>query len=440
MSKSIVSMVSFEDPYTSLKKLIEECDGFAGLNPEDKILIKPNIVSWDFELPFPPFGVITTTTVIHALVRLLKENGFNHLTIGEGGLPKAHSQDPSVYQTIGYEDLAKQYGLELVDFNQGRFGQVDFGNFTLSIAQSVLDADKIINVPVLKTHNQAKVSLGIKNMKGVLSRKSKMFCHGLGEFDLLETFPRIIEKLPVALTIIDGVYTLEKGPGHTGKAFRKNLLIASRDPLACDLVGAEVLGYKGEEVPYLQDYAKRNRRSLSLDDLKIKGERLEEHRQFVDYDWEWTKENTGPIGFEKRGITGLAIRKYDNSLCTGCSVLFNPMLILMMSSFNGQPFPNIELVSGKSQSASEGFAKTILFGKCACDLNKDNPHIQQAIAVKGCPPDLKDFEELLRAEGIKVNYEEYVNYRQHIFDRYRPEDGFELNHWQVKEGTEEVNE
>jgi len=45
MSKSIVSMVSFEDSYTSLKKLIEECDGFAGLNPEDKILIKPNIVS-----------------------------------------------------------------------------------------------------------------------------------------------------------------------------------------------------------------------------------------------------------------------------------------------------------------------------------------------------------------------------------------------------------
>lgn len=435
MSKPVVSMVNFEDPYTSLKKLIEECNGFVGFKPEDKILIKPNIVSWDFELPFPPFGVITTTSVIHALVRLLKENGFNHLTLGEGGLPQAQKNDHSVYQTIGYEDLAKRYGVELVDFNRDRFEEVDFGDFKLSLAQRALEADKIINVPVLKTHNQAKVSLGIKNLKGVLSRKSKMFCHGLGEFDLLETFPRIIEKLPVALTIIDGVYTLEKGPGHTGKAFRKNLLIASRDPFACDLVGAEVLGYKGEDVPYLQDFAKRNQRSLNLDDLEIRGERLEQHREFVDYDWEWTEENTGPIGFQKRGITGLAIRKYDNTLCTGCSVQFNPMLILMMSANKGVPFPNVELVSGKSQKASAGFERTILFGKCACDLNKDNPYIQKAIAVKGCPPELKTFEELLRAEEIEVKYEEYVKYRHYIFERYQQKKEYDFNHWRVEGST-----
>ena len=434
MSKPLVSLVSFEDPYISMEKLLDECNGLEGFKKDDKILIKPNIVSWDFDLPFPPYGVITTTTVIHALVRLLKEKGFHHLTIGEGGLPKANPKDPSVYETIGYEELAKRYGVNIVDFNKGRFVDVDFDSFKLSIAESALEADKIINVPVLKTHNQAKVSLGIKNLKGVLNRKSKMFCHGLGEFDLLETFPRIIEKLPVALTIIDGVYTLEKGPGHTGKAYPKNLLIASQDPLACDLVGAEVMGYSGEDVPYLKNFAERNERSLKLSDLEIKGESLEQHRQFVDYDWEWTEENTGPIGFQKRGITGLAIRKYDNSLCTGCSVQFNPMLILMMSAYKGKPFPNLELISGKSQKASAGFARTILFGKCACDMNKDNPHIQKAIAVKGCPPDLKTFEELLRAEEIEVNYEEYIQYRHYIFDRYQRKNGYDLNHWRVEEG------
>jgi len=44
----------------------------------------------------------------------------------------------------------------------------------------------------LKTHNQAKVSLGIKNMKGCLNRKSKMFCHG-AERDLNHTFPHIFD-------------------------------------------------------------------------------------------------------------------------------------------------------------------------------------------------------------------------------------------------------
>ncbi|MDI6878394.1 MAG: DUF362 domain-containing protein [Desulfitobacteriaceae bacterium] len=431
MTKPVVSMVAFHDPYESVTELIRLCDGFAGFKKEDKILIKPNIVSWDFDLPFPPFGVVTTSTVVHALVRLLKEQGFNNLVIGEGALPNVKAKDKSIYETIGYGKLAEQYGVEIVDFNKDSYAEVDYGPFKLSVAKKALEADKIINVPVLKTHNQAKVSLGIKNLKGVLHRKSKMFCHGLGEFDLLSTFPRIIEKLPVALTVIDGVYTLEKGPGHTGKAYRKNLLIASQDPFACDLVGAEVLGYKGEDVPYLKDFAERSGHSLNLNDIDIKGEDLDKHREFVDYDWEWTEANTGPLGFEKRGIKGLAIRKYDNSLCTGCSVQYNPMLILMMSAYKGEPFPNVELVSGKAQEASADFDNTILFGKCACDLNKNNPHIKHAIAIKGCPPDLKHFEEALQAEGIEVDYDEYIKYRHYIYNRYQGKPEFDLRHWTV---------
>lgn len=432
MTRPVVSMVKFTEPYDSLKKLVELSDGFNGLNINDKILIKPNIVSWDFELPFPPYGVVTTSIVIQALVRLLKENGFDDLTIGEGAATNVKTKENSIYQALGYDKLVKQYGVKLVDFNKDTFTEVDYGHFKLSVAKTAFEADKIINVPVLKTHNQAKVSLGIKNVKGVLNRKSKMFCHGLGEFDLMETFPRIIEKLPVALTIIDGVYTLEKGPGPTGKAYRKNLLIASRDPFACDLVGAEVLGYRGEEVSYLKDYAKRYGYSLDVSELEIRGKTLEEHRSFVDYDWEWTKENTGPLGFEKRGITGLAIRKYDNSLCTGCSVQYNPMLILMMSAFKGEPLPAVEIVSGKAQIAAAGFENSILFGKCACDLNKGNPNIKHAIPIKGCPPDLKQFEETLRREGINCNYEEYLSYRNYIFNRYQGKDEFDLKHWTVE--------
>ncbi|CAA7601222.1 Domain of unknown function DUF362 [Acididesulfobacillus acetoxydans] len=429
MMKPRVSLVKFQDPYESVRSVIELCDGLAGLKRDDKILIKPNIVSWDFDLPFPPYGVVTTTTVMQALVRVLKEAGFDHLTIGEAPLPNIQVKDKSIFETIGYDKLAKRYGVRLVDFNQEKFEEVDFGSFKLSLAKSVLAADKIINVPVLKTHNQAKVSLGIKNLKGVLNRKSKMFCHGTGEFDLLLTFPRIIEKLPVALTLIDGVYTLEKGPGPTGKAYRKNLLIASRDALACDLVGANVLGYKGEDVPYLRDFAARAGYGLNLGDIDIRGEDVETQREFVDYDWEWTEDDTGPAGFKKRGIGGLAIRKYDNSLCTGCSMQYNPMLILLSSAYKGVPFPNVELVSGKQQMAAAGFEHTILFGHCAVALNQGNSRIKHAIAVKGCPPDMKQFAEILRGEGIVVDEAEYIKYRHYIFNRYKGKEEFDLDHW-----------
>ncbi len=78
-------------------------------------------------------------------------------------------------------------------------------NLNFSFPKKVLEADKIINVPVLKTHAMCTVSLGLKNLKGCIDAKSKKLCHGK-EVDLHYTFSRIAEKLPVALTIIDGVF------------------------------------------------------------------------------------------------------------------------------------------------------------------------------------------------------------------------------------------
>jgi uncharacterized protein (DUF362 family) len=431
MSKPIVSMVKVEDTYNSLKEALELCHGLEGLKKEDNILIKPNIVSWDFELPFPPFGVVTTSAVIEALVRILAENGYNNLTIGEGSVEVPNDQ--SVFKALGYDKLQERYGVMVADFNKEAFEEVDYGDgFKLNIAKRVLEADKIINVPVLKTHNQAKVSLGIKNLKGCLNRKSKIFCHGVGDEELNLTFPRIIEKLPVTLTIIDGIFTLERGPAPTGRAIKKDLLIASRDPFAADIVGADVLGYSTAEVEHLINYANWHDYSIDISDYEVLGERIEDHKEFVDYDWEWTEGDTGPAGFEKRGITGLAIRKYDSSLCTGCSVLYNPMLILLSSAFKGQPFPNVEIVSGKKQLASPGFDKTILFGKCASHLNKNNLNIKQNISIWGCPPDLKKFEEILQKEGIECNYKEYIRFRHYLFDRYKDKEGFDLAYWSIK--------
>ena len=430
MSKPLVSLVSYRDPYQSLREVIELCEGLKGLSKNDKILIKPNLVSWDFKLPFPPYGVVSTSSVMFALVQILYEEGFRNITIGEAPLMIPKSVGQAMFKVLGYEKLVEKYGVELVDFNEDKFVSVDFGPFKLSLAQKALEADKIINLPVLKTHNQCKVSLGIKNLKGCLDRKSKMYCHGK-DVDLDHMFPHIIEKLPIALTIIDGVFALAKGPGPTGNAKRKNVLVASTDPLAVDVVGAALLGYNAAEVENLAYYAKRHGRSTSLEDIEVRGEEVAAHSAYIESDFEWDDQNTMPKGFDKRGISGVAIRKYDSSLCTGCSMMYNPMLIMFMSAFKGQPFPNLELVSGKRQLASPGFDHTVLFGKCACSLNKENPNIKHAIAVKGCPPDIHQFGESLKEAGLFCDYEQYVAYRHYIFNRYKKEDGFDMGLYQM---------
>ncbi len=424
MTKPVVSIVKYSDPDHSLREALRLCDGLRFFNKSDKILIKPNLVSWDFEVPFSPFGVVTTSALIFALVQILVEEGFSRISIGEGPVKVPKTIGARLFKTLGYEKLERRYGVELVDFNEDKFETRDFGDFKLSIARKALEADKIINVPVLKTHTQCKVSLGIKNLKGCINQKSKIICHGK-ENILDHTFPRLADQLPLALTIIDGVFMLEKGPLQSGKAYRKNLLIASRDVYACDLVGSALLGYDVGEVPHLKFFAESHHRSTELKDIRVEGENIEDHRTHLPYTWEWAEDNTGPMDFKKHGIKGLAVRRYDSTLCTGCSFHFSPMVFMLLSAFKGKTNPSVEVITGKIQEAAEGFDRTVLFGNCAISLNKNNPKISKAVPVKGCPPDLVNFEKIMKDEGINCDYSEYVRYREHVFNRYKEKDEFE---------------
>lgn len=54
---------------------------------------------------------------------------------------------------------------------------------------------------------------------------------------------------------VDDIYALQRGPSYTGEAMRKNLIIASTDPPACDIVGAEIMDYQADDIPHLRNAA-----------------------------------------------------------------------------------------------------------------------------------------------------------------------------------------
>ncbi|MBC7239212.1 MAG: DUF362 domain-containing protein, partial [Chloroflexi bacterium] len=67
MTRPVVALTRWDDAGDAVRKAIELCDGLAGFRSTDRILIKPNLVFWDFDLPFPPYGVVSTTAVVSAL-------------------------------------------------------------------------------------------------------------------------------------------------------------------------------------------------------------------------------------------------------------------------------------------------------------------------------------------------------------------------------------
>jgi hypothetical protein len=73
------------------------------------------------------------------------------------------------------------------------------------------------------------------------------------------------------------------------------------------------------------------------------------------------------------------------------------------SAWRGEPWNEIEILTGKIMKPSPGKKKTILIGKCMVQANKDHADINEMIAVKGCPPDLKEAMKALHQAGIDVS-------------------------------------
>jgi len=433
MDKPLVSIKRYEKSPDSLRELLELCSGLEALKPGTRVLIKPNLVALDDQYPMSLYGVFTTSRLVQDMVVLLKEWGVENISIGEGSVRGKEFGMPThgIYEHLGYPLLEERYGVHLIDLLEGPFEKIDFGEFQLEISTPALETDFLINMPALKTHNQAVLSLGLKNLKGCLSIKSRKICHSpAGTLDhYLSLF---VEKLRPALTVLDGIYGLEKGPFYLGKAVRMNALAASRDPLAVDVLGATLSGIEAEEVPYLKEYADRHGCSLSLGDFDIKGTPISDLRQTLKWDNTWREDNTGPRAWDRIGIQGVSLPKYDKTLCTGCSGLYGPIIALIMISFEGKPFNEIEVLTGKSMKPSGKAKKTVLFGNCMIKANRKDPGIKEAVLVKGCPPSLEDTREAFEACGFKANMDVYRMFRESLMDQYKDKEGFDESLYYIK--------
>ncbi len=402
MSKSIVSVVKYEKPLESVRKVVELTKLFDDLPKEVKIFIKPNIVYWSSG-PHPKWGVITTSRVMEDVVTLLKEKGIDDITIGEGFGSNEAAQD--AFKKLGYNDLKERFGVKLINTGDRPHEKIDMGcEFLVNFASDALKADYIISLPVLKTHSQAVVSLGMKNLKGFINIASRKKFHSADPIKTLHfNVAKLPNNIPPVLTLIDGIYTLERGPSMDGKAHRTNLLIASKDILSADIVGAKALGIEPSDVPHLVQAAKDRDRSTSLSDIEIVGEKIEAVASHHDWEFIYNEAGDLPLPFYRRQFKGLKYKRYDTTMCTYCSAINGLLLVLLKNAWNGETFGGIEFLTGKIMEPSSGMNKTILVGQCQYNKNKDHPNIKELVPIRGCPPSMEDIKDAFEICGIKVN-------------------------------------
>ncbi len=234
------------DGWAALRAALEQILDAADL-PADhsaRILLKPNLNNDLNGLT----GNSTDLRVLRALIEALQARGYRRLTIGDGPNFGVRRLGIDVFRRLAVDRLAALYGVRCVDFNADAGRPVELVNGrTTHIAAACLEADAIINLPKLKTHAEAGLSLACKNLVGCNVGIYKKRAHD----DLPRAIVRLTQILRPQLHIVDGLVAMEgNGPGD-GLPHELGLLFAAGDPFLLDAVVARWVGVALATLPHL---------------------------------------------------------------------------------------------------------------------------------------------------------------------------------------------
>ncbi len=235
-----VSLIKTQDPYEGIRKAL------GGLRPLDfsfrgsRVLLKPNLCS-----PVPPeLGPsITHPEVVGAMIRYLKEEGAQRVLVGDE--PVWGMRADFCYRQSGVAQVVAREGGELVMFDDAkRIERVVPGGRIyekISLPAVVDKVDLIVNVPKMKTSVMTLVTLCLKNLFGLIPyRDRKKFHRGI---DLAYALVDMAKVVKPHLNVIDGIVAMEGMGAHSGTPVDLGAVIASRNMVAADFVGTQVMGF-----------------------------------------------------------------------------------------------------------------------------------------------------------------------------------------------------
>ncbi|MDR2102387.1 MAG: DUF362 domain-containing protein [Treponema sp.] len=211
------------------------------------VLLKPNIVMDSS----PEKAVTTHPAFLEALIRLVWEGGASRILVGDS--PGIQGPNFSA-KASGLGEVTRKMGAEWVDFTRGKTelpcpGGKVVRQFTL--AGVVQEADYLISLPKLKTHQLMFFTGALKNLFGLIPSVFKSPYHV--RFPRREDFAAMIIDLNAALmadyAFMDAVVGMEgPGPG-SGTPRQLGLVLASSNLLALDAAASDIIGYPPLAIP-----------------------------------------------------------------------------------------------------------------------------------------------------------------------------------------------
>jgi len=222
--------------------LLRESDVAKRLTAGMNVVIKPNLV---VAKPAAE-GAVTHPEIVEGIVLFLKENHVSSITVAEGSW--LGETTTRAFDRCGYSALAKKYGIKLVDTKNDHVVKKTAGDLTLGVCETMLNAEFLINVPVLKGHCQTTMTCCLKNMKGCIPDSEKRRYHNIGLHQPIAALNTILKPHLHVIDSICGDPTFEEG----GNPVQTDRILLGTDPVLLDSYGAMLLGYDPGEIDYLR--------------------------------------------------------------------------------------------------------------------------------------------------------------------------------------------
>ncbi len=225
------------------------------VHPGERVLLKPNLLS----ASLPGRCITTHPEVVRAVALRVLAAGGRPFIADSPGLDGFSG----VASKTGMAEVARELNISCEELDDPVPLPMAEGSVfqRVEVSRKAVEADRIINLPKLKTHAQMMLTLGVKNLFGTVVRQRKASWHytvGLDRDVFADLHLDIARSLAPSLTIMDGIEGMEgRGPGN-GHPRHFGLLAASTDPLALDLRLCSLLGADLQAFPLYRSAARRN--------------------------------------------------------------------------------------------------------------------------------------------------------------------------------------
>ncbi|MHB1653612.1 MAG: DUF362 domain-containing protein [Desulfitobacteriaceae bacterium] len=256
----------------TLRVGLQELGGISKfVKPGQRVLLKVNLLM----KKRPEEAVTTHPSVVEATVRMVQEVGGIPIIGDSPGGPYTAAALNAIYSRSGLREVAERtgailnenFGQTVVSHPEGRISK------SLTLTNSVIDADVVITLSKLKTHGMMTFTGAVKILFGVIPGLLKAEYHFkmANTKDFANLLVDITTYIKPALSIMDGIVGMEGEGPSAGQPRNIGALLVSEDPFALDVVATNLVGLKPEKVPTIMAARERGLTSR-MEEVELKGD------------------------------------------------------------------------------------------------------------------------------------------------------------------------